>query len=76
MIITKDDISKGFRFKTFAKIYEVIEVLNFTNDVMLLNTETERTFRFSISDIVRGLNAGDYKIEPKAKLKLTYIEEL
>lgn len=76
MIITKDDISKGFRFKVFATLYEVIEVLNFNNDVMLLNTETKSTFKFSISNIAKGLNAGDYKIEPKAKLDLTYIEEL
>ena len=76
MIITKNNIDLGFRFKVFTVIYEVMEILNFNNDVILLNTDTESTFNFSLLDIVKGLNAGDYKIEPKAKLKLTYIEEL
>ena len=75
MIITKDDIDLGFRFKSF-KTYEVIAILNYRNDVILLNTETKSTFNFSLLDIVKGLNAGGFKIEPRAKLKLTYIEEL
>ena len=76
MIITKDDIDLGFRFKSFTETYEVIAILNYRNDVILLNTETKSTFNFSLLDIVKGLNAGGFKIEPRAKLKLTYIEEL
>ena len=76
MIITKDNIDLGFRFKVFATLYEVVAILNFNNDVILLNTETKSTFNFSLLDIVKGLNAGGFKIEPRAKLKLTYIEEL
>tara|TARA_R110002126_G_scaffold68046_7_gene172117 strand:- start:2376 stop:2603 length:228 start_codon:yes stop_codon:yes gene_type:complete len=75
-MITTYNIDLGFRFKTFTTIYEVVGILNFNNDVMLINTETGNTFNFSMSGLIRGFNAGDYKIEPKAKLKLTYIEEL
>ena len=46
MIITKDNIDLGFRFKVFATLYEVVAILNFNNDVILLNTETKSTFNF------------------------------